>query len=348
MSAQYIWDKITNTADSPLTKLVYLGIGSSMECYSEITTTNNQQYPCFLDKFEDNKVIVLFDTRLETPLKIEDYFERKKDQLDMIDSIVSENGTFIFREFQNNSGSVKVYAVNENFNFEYRRFGHLDENDMKVYNENVDITTSNLFNLIGTCLGKHTKTKLILQDYSGRPTVSFYVSLLKSFDKDEMLSNVIFDVTQRDPGCFFVITPEYPTLDASGNFVQENYIQLKQIRKYPLYNHVLKQRIDQLVYPLSSNYVKLSQDPAFELAGMDKISNLCTIYSVEFNDTIQNNGSPKNRDYLLAKFMELIKIMLNDIIRSQDCDVSYIEHFIQLMSDRNAFINSMSVLKYSD
>jgi len=162
------------------------------------------------------------------------------------------------------------------------------------------------------------------------------------------LSNVIFDVTQRDPGCFFEITPEYPSLDDFGNFVQENYIQLRQIRKYPLYNHVLKQRIDQLVYPLSSNFVKLTQDPSFELAGMDKISNLCTIYSVDFNDTIQNNDSPTNRDYLLAKFMELIQIMLNDIIRSQDCDVSYVEHFIQLMSDRNAFINSMSVLKYSD
>ncbi len=346
MNTQYIWDKISNTASNLTSNLIYFGIGSSMESYQEITTSNNQQYPCFLDKFEGNKVIVLFDTHLETPLKIEEYFEGKDDPLDMVDSTFGVNNTFFFREFRNHSGSVKVYAINDYFNFEHTNY--LDGEEKKRYNDSVDITLTNMINLIGICLGKHTKTKIILQDYTGRPTINFYTSLLKMFDRDEMLSNIIFDVTQRDPGCFFEITPEYPTLDDFGNFIQESYVELTRIRKSPIFNQVLRKRIDQVVYPLTSNYVKLTQEPSFELAGMDKIASLCTIYSIEFNDTIKKNDTERNRDYLLAKFMELIQIMLKDIVRSQDCDVSYIDHFIQLMFNRNEFINAMSVLKYSD
>lgn len=343
---QHIWDKISNTVANSTTKLVYFGIGSSMVSYKEITSSNNQQYPCFLDKFEGNKTVVLFDTRLETPLKIEEHFEKTGDCLDMVDSTLSVNGEFYFREFQNKSGSVKVFAINDYFNFEHTNY--LDKVENKNHNDNVDITISNMFNLIGICLGKHIRTKFLLQDYTGRSTMNFYSSLLRSFDRDEMLSNIIFDVTQRDPGCSFDIKPEYPTLDEYNDLVQENYMQLMKIRKYSLFDHIIKQRIDQLVYPVTLNYINLTNETSFELAGIDKIVNLCMIYSIEFNNTIKKNEAFIHRDYLLAKFMELIKIMLTDIVRSQDCDSSYIDHFIQLLFNRNEFINSISVLKYSD
>ena len=159
MSIQYIWDKISNTASNPTTSLVYLGIGSSMESYREITTTNNQQYPCFLDKFEGNKVIVLFDTYLETPLKIEEYFGGKGDPLDMVDSLFGVNNSFCYREFTNHSSTVKVFAVNDYFNFEHTNY--LDGEEKKRYNDSVDMTLTNMINLIGICLGKH---KIIPED----------------------------------------------------------------------------------------------------------------------------------------------------------------------------------------
>ena len=346
MTTQYIWDIIANTVANPTSNLVYFGIGSTMKYYDQITPSNNQQCPCFLDKFEGNKVIVLFDPCLEAPLKIETYFEEKSDRLIMTNSSLDANGTCFFREFRNSSGSVKVFAINDYFNFEHTNY--YEGEKKKKYNDNVDITVSNMINLIGICLGKRDKTKLLLQDYSGRPVMRFYSSFLKSFDRDEMLSNIMFDVTQRDPGCYFEITPEYPTLTEHGDLIQESFMELVKIRGCPLYTHCVKKRIDQLIYPLTSNYVKLTQDPSFEPADMDKIYNLCTIYLIDFNETIGKDQVFAHRDYLLAKFMELIQIMLKDIVRSLDCDVQYIDHFIQLMFNRNEFISSLSVLKSFD
>jgi len=341
MSIQDAWNKISDIAAQGSTANLYLGIGAAMGSYNQVTPENNQQFPCFLDKFGRNKVIVLFDPDLEYPLKIEEqFFREKSDPLIMVNSMMKEQGKFYFRELRNRSNSVIVIAVNDSINFEHNTY--FDDEESRHYNQRVDVTISNMINLIGICLGKQTKTKLIMQNYTGARTVNIYNSLLSIFDRDEMLANVIFDVTGRDPGCFWEITKEYPILDDSGDFYQTNYMPLIKIRKNPLFRQNLISRIDGLVYPLTSNYVILSKDPSFELAGMDRIMNLCMIYSIEFDDT------NKNRDYLLAKFMELIQIMLHDIIRSLECDPSYIDHFIQIMFNRNEFINALAVLKFSE
>ena len=77
MNDMYIWHKILTTVAKASCKLVYFGIGSEMNDCHKITELNNSQYPCYLNKFEGNKVIILFDSQLETPLKIEKYFEDK-------------------------------------------------------------------------------------------------------------------------------------------------------------------------------------------------------------------------------------------------------------------------------
>jgi hypothetical protein len=192
--------------------------------------------------------------------------------------------------------------------------------------------------LIEICLGKQRKTKLILQNYTGASTVHFYNSLLSIFDKEDLLRNVIFDVTGQDPGCFWEITDEYPILDGDGNFVQMNYMSLIMMKGTPNFRPNLVGRINCLVYPVTSNFVILSKDPSFELAEMNKIVNMCTIYSVEFNDF------NKYREYLLSKLMELIRIMFIDILSTTGSDLS-IDFLLELMFNRNEFINTMAKLK---
>lgn len=335
MSLPQIWSQIFNTAAQGSTALVYLGIGAAMGSYNQLTPANNQQFPCFLNKFGDNKVIVLFDPDLEKSLKIEQLFQEIGDPLILVNSEFKDEKIY-FRELRTKSNSVTIFAINDIFNIYHNHYHHDEESER--YNHQVDITISNVVNLIEICLGKPNKTKLIMQNYAGSSTVHFYNSLLSMFDKDDMLKNVIFDVTGQDPGCFWEITEEYPVLDDNGNFIQINYMQLSMMKGNPLFRQNLVKRIDNLVYPVTSNYVILTKDPSFEPVGMDRIMNMCTIYSVDFND------SSKNRDYLLPKFMELIQIMLADILSTTGSNLS-IDYLIQLMNNRNEFINTMAKLK---
>ena len=335
MSQQHYWSHIFDAVAQGSTAAVYLGIGAAMDSYNQLTSMNNQQFPCFLNKIKGNKVIVLVDPVLEMPLKTEQLFQEMGDPLILVNSEFKDEKT-CFRELRSKSNSVTIFAINDMFNIYHNHYNHDEESER--YNHQVDITISIVVNLIEICLGKPNKTKLIMQNYAGSSTVHFYNSLLTMFDKNDMLKNVIFDVTGQDPGCFWEITEEYPVLDCNGNFIQINYMQLTTMKGKPLFKQNLVKRIDNLVYPITSNYVILSKDPSFEPVGMDRIMNMCTIYSVDFND------SSKNRDYLLPKFMELIQIMLADILSTTGSDLS-IDYLIQLMINRNEFINTMAKLK---
>lgn len=332
MSQQH-WSNIFDAVAQGSTAVVYLGIGSAMGSYNQVTSTNNQQSPCFLEKIPGKKVIILIDPALESPLKTEEWYQNIGNPLIAVNS-ETKGDKIYFRKYQNDS--VTVFAINEMFNFYHNHYRHDEESEN--YNNAVDEAIWNVVNLIEICLGKPNRTKVILQNYTGTPTIRFYNSLLSMFDKDEMLKHVIFDVTGQDPGCFWEITDEYPVLDHDGNFVQSNYMILQMMKQTPNFRQNLVRRIDYLVYPVTSNYVILSKDPSFELAGMDRIMDMCIIYSVEFNDY------NKYREYLLSKLKELTQIMLTDILNTTGSSLS-IDFLFELMFNRNEFINTMAKLK---
>ena len=332
MSQQH-WSNIYDAAAQGSTAVVYLGIGSAMGSYNQVTPTNNQQSPCFLEKIPGNKVIILIDPVLEMPLKTEEWYQNMGNPLVLVDS-ETKGDKIYFREYQNDS--VTVFVINDMFNFSHNNYHHDKESEQ--YNRQVDDNISKIVNLIEICFGKPRRTKLILQNYTGASTVHFYNSLLSIFDKEDLLLNVIFDVTGQDPGCFWEITDEYPLLNDEGNFIQMNYMSLQMMKGTPNFRQNLVKRIDCLVYPVTSNYVIMSKDPSFELAEMNRIANMCTIYSVEFNDF------NKYREYVLSKLMELIRIMLTDILSTTGSDLS-IDFLLELMFNRNEFINTMAKLK---
>ena len=47
---QQNWSNIFDAVAQGSTAVVYLGIGSAMGSYNQVTSTNNQQSPCFLEK----------------------------------------------------------------------------------------------------------------------------------------------------------------------------------------------------------------------------------------------------------------------------------------------------------
>ena len=68
-----------------------------MDSCNQLTSMNNQQFPCFLNKTKGNKVVILIDPILEMPLKTEQLFQEMGDPLILVNSefkdekLISEN-----------------------------------------------------------------------------------------------------------------------------------------------------------------------------------------------------------------------------------------------------------------
>ncbi len=334
------WSEIFDKASLPNTNLVYIAIGSAMGHYQENELQNNQQYPCFLEKFADNKLIILIDPMLESPLKIEEFFARQNDPLIMTKSIV-ENDKYVWRIFQNRT--TCVVAINSCFYYEIRNYYNPQEE--KEINSTVDTNVSNLINLISICLSKVNKTKIIFQDYSGPDTFNFYSSLLSCFDRDELLNNVLFDVTENESGCFIEMSPELATIDSDGNFVQERFKKLVQIRSSPKYQLFLNNRVTVMQYPMSFVITKLHESIDFnmsEVHGLYKVKQLATLYDISYDSDCVNPH------YILDTYTKIFKLVLRDIIDSNGYCHSQYDYIMSIIDQRMMLYNALSVLRATE
>ncbi len=341
------WSNIFNIASLPSTNLVYIAVGSSMgySHYDEVNNqkpeSNNQQYPCFLDKFRDNKLIILIDPALEAPLKLESFFATKGDPLGQVDSVTGPDDKYISRTFRNST--THVFAFNTYFYYETRKYFHNDEE--KQINAIVDHCVANLINLISICLSKVDKTKLIFQDYSGPDTFNFYSSLLACFDRDELLDNVMFDVTQKDSGCFIEITPELAAVDSSNRFIQDKFYKLVKLASTSTekYSQHLNERIGILQYPLSLVIGKLNESIDFDLSsvfGLNRVKNLATIYNFKYDE------HSKDPRYILETYTQLFCIIIQDIIESKQCCTTQCDYLMSIINQRDKIYNALSMLRY--
>jgi hypothetical protein len=198
--------KITNSISNH--SIVYIAIGSSMKFYVTdpllpsnqtgytrvLTRENNQQYPIFLDKMKQNKgrIIILFDHYLEDDLKIPLPLYQTYSKIDQ-----STNQT-IFRKLEYEE--TTVFAFHENYNY----------NDIYFMTQIVEKCLSN-------------NSKLIVQDFTGRDLAPLYDTLLDMFGKEEMLPNILFDVTVGTGECLINFVEEDCSLYTDGSFVNEKY-----------------------------------------------------------------------------------------------------------------------------
>jgi hypothetical protein len=181
-----------------------MAIGSSMKYYVSdpsllsnqkgytrlLTRQNNQQYPIFLGKMRQSKgcAIILFDHYLEDDLKIP--LPLYQTQI-VIDQSTNQS---IFRKLEYEQ--TTVFAFHENY----------DYNDIHF-----------MTRLVEKCLS--INSKLIVQDFTGRDLAPLYDTLLDIFGKEEMLPNILFDVTAGNGDCLIEFVDEDCSLYPDGSFV---------------------------------------------------------------------------------------------------------------------------------
>jgi len=328
------WEPIFTEASRPNISLVYFGIGSAMtpESYSQdIEDCKNQQFPPFLKKYRGGKLIVLFDTKLEEHLAVEKYLKKYNHKYEKN----NVDGITVLR-----NDEIIVYAIRENFDFYTNHYGTPDE--IKESATKASWYISNLIHIISVCLEKNPKTKMIVQDFTGRDTTYSYINLFNIFNKIELLNNIMFDVTQKDGGCFVDMNEHQASLDSNGNFIQEKYMELKKMTHSPLFKTILSDRIKNLIYPISSNYVNLKKDKpgSYDITTNWKNSLLMETYNLEFNEL------NKNPEYLIHKYEQLIIKILTDIIESKNTDPSAVKDIFSIIDNRGVFINSMMLFNY--
>ena len=307
------WQLINENIFEQKYDVVYIGIGTSMEPYTEVNESNNQQCPCFLNKF-NNKLIILFDSYLEKPLKTESV---------LYDLVTVHDQDY--RILKNSN--VTIYAINEYLNYELE---HADKQN-KTKAEN-DIPA--LLNIISLCLSN--KIKLIIQDYSGNDTQNFYMSLFGMFDRDELLNNIFFDVTEKDSGCRVTLEPTQ-ALIVDNKFIQNKYLKLVDMNDPSNY---IKTRGDKLKYPLAWCYVQYYENPSFKMFGYNDIKFLCMVYEIDYSEK-----QKEDRIYILGKLYELIKNMIEDIVIVKNGTFELCKFLLtEAIYNRNQFNNMITDL----
>lgn len=346
------WQRIFDYLSLPTTTTLYIGVGSSMGHYAEVTEQNNQQYPCFLNNFEGSHLVVLIDPCLESDLKLFRYFEQQGDPLTLVNQTNWNKTTSIessglltnnikktfpgsvvprVREFDNSKG--KFFAINDCFYPEVNC--HMDDKHKIKASESVSI----LLQLVTLALSKVNPCKIIYQDYTGADTTNAYGNLFDIFGRDTILSNVCFDVSQHDGGCFIELRPDMVQLDESGNFIQEKYESLTKFSSSPNYLKSLKSRIDVLAYPTVWNYIKLRESASFEQVFVNRVKILATLYGLDFDPLVSN-------ERLCYQYLCIIKTVIRDIVRSRDIDDSLACFLLENLENRSVFTNTLSILKF--
>jgi len=346
-------NRIFDNLSLPTTSMIYIGVGTSMGYYADVNEENNQQYPCFLNGFDGQHLVVLIDPCMESDLKLFDYFDNQSDPLKLVNQvnwtnsdnaeIVSQFWTDGFkntfpgatvpfvREFTNSRGTF--FVINDCFYPEPNP--HMDQAHIVKASESFSI----LCQIVTIALGRVKPCKIIYQDYTGTDTTNCYASLFEIFGRENILPNVCFDVTQQDGGCFFQIRPNMIQLDNHGNFVQEKYESLTKFTQSTKYLPILRTRIDALTYPTIWNYIKLKECANFEQVFVHRVKTLALLYGLVFNPTARH-------DILLEQYIIIIKTVIRDIVRSREIDDSFADYLISNLENRTEFINTISVLKF--
>lgn len=288
------WTTVYNYINDERTSMVYISIGSYMGHYQQITSENNQQYPCFLDNFQGRKIVILIDPELESPLKVQEYFIEKENPLQIIDT------NNLFRILENDE--VTVIAINDTFFFEITPY---------MENEEIDKTYKDIYilkNIIRICLSKQQITKLIVQDYTGHDTTNFYLDLIdsKEFNLNDLLNHILFDVTEGNGVCSIQFNSEMIKFNSYGNFIQDKYLPLTDSSDA----NEIKKREELIKYPIHWIAKKLANKEEFRIFSYiqyTQIHLMATVYGIDYKQLIKNDSKS------LCLYIKLMENIMGNI-----------------------------------
>ena len=304
--------KITNSISA--NSIVYMAIGSSMKYYVTdplvpsnqtgytrlLTRENNQQYPIFLGKMRQNKgcTIILFDHYLEDDLKIP--LPLYQTQM-VVDQSTNQP---IFRKLEYEQ--TTVFAFRENY----------DYNDIHF-----------MTRLVEKCLS--INSKLIVQDFTGRDLAPLYDTLLDIFGKEEMLPNILFDVTAGNCDCFIEFVKEDCSLYPDGSFVNEKYKRLSQVSNEYISRRVFVDRLKVITNEISWIYITKCKNPECDFSFPEKVYYLFTVYDIK---------KPENEN-VTERFGQLLEHLIRDVTSFQQCEPDVTHNIISVLHDRSTFLH---------
>lgn len=332
------WNYISNYINQ--VNHIYFAVGCGMQQYTfsdesksnyefDITEKNNQQYPCFLNNFNGKKMVILIDPELEfeqvkdnnlpkeRDLVIQQYFDRIEQPLKII--MKTQN----LRILENN----EVIVIATKSKFYYEETIYMSKDDIINFRETID----NFNKMIDYCI--HGRTKLIVQDYSGKDLTSIYIKYFDIYGS-QILNNVMFDVSQNNGGCFIELKPSHAKVNSNNNFIQEKYLKLVDCVKSDIYKDMHNSRLSNLNYPLSWIIFNLQKDKKYSEYNFENYKELFIIYECK-ND-------PNNK---LESLQCLIKNILDDILKSRSINLSYTNTILSKINNRTEFNKEISLLK---
>lgn len=301
--------------------IVYMAIGSSMKYYVSdpsllsnqkgytrlLTRQNNQQYPIFLGKMRQSKgcTIILFDHYLEDDLKIP--LPLYQTQI-VIDQSTNQS---IFRKLEYEQ--TTVFAFHENY----------DYNDIHF-----------MTRLVEKCLS--INSKLIVQDFTGRDLAPLYDTLLDIFGKEEMLPNILFDVTAGNGDCLIEFVDEDCSLYPDGSFVNEKYKRLSQVSNLSISRRVFVDRLKVITNEISWIYITKCKNPECDFSFPEKVYYLFTVYDIK---------KPENEN-VTERFGQLLEHLIRDVTSFQQCEPDVAHNIISVLHDRSTFLKYIEMISF--
>jgi len=302
------FNQILRTIRTGNYECIYLAIGCALPYRDkEINRQQHQQYPGWLDYFSNKKLILLFDTEIEFPLKLQDYVKFTDENIEF-----TENYT----QFENTE--MTVISVKSYFS--------LENNDEVLFFKQI------LEHV------KNNKKHFIIETFTGMDNrLPFYNIVMNMPDYKNILKYAKCDIMDNDHGCFADYTDLIIPTDDNNYFMHPSLMDLCQVKKkFPqIYNKVLTYRYDNL-YTIYNIYKSFIDGTSYH---SDYIYNNTKLLLVQY---IREPNVDINIHFLeraLLLFVHELLIVTNN-------DLTQMEQFIHdLHSDTHNFMKNVYLIK---
>jgi len=235
----------------------------------------------------------------------------------------------IFRMFINETNDLVVFAIKQHYYFEESQY------ENSSFHEHFGF----LLNLVTYAVSNDKK--LVVQNYAGPFIENCYATFFEYFPKDELISKVIFDVSNSQAVCS-IDFDKYPIIyDDEDNFVQIRFEKLVEQKKfnYEYFKANVIKRIDDINSVLSRKLrVIRGQVEMFpnENSTIKSLYNVLSTVYPEIDDSKEINEE---------SLIKTIKIILIDMFEALEIDNSVLTSLVDSNMNQSDVINVLSPLK---
>jgi hypothetical protein len=318
----HTYKETMNLLNTTRPEVIYFAVGCFMGHYNDITPSNNQQNPKFMQKFNgESKFYIFMDPMLENPLKLESQINLVINDNNSSNDIVKDYVVLKNTEYT-------VVAINKPFYF------YNNINVPNNHNQEHDLLF--LYALVNYSVEQNIK--LFVQNYTGEDISASYNEIASIFGKERVFKNVIFDVTQNDGGCFVDFNKHPVFYDDEDNFIHARFLSFVEMKKIneDYYKTMLIKRLNILSWQIT-RYLRILKgelEPNHHDQSQIKsiLNDMSMIYSINHDITEEN-------------LTNLITLMILDAAESLDIPSDVVTYITQNNFDQKIITNTVSTMK---